>query len=473
MKVSTHSVHFAVVALVCVLSDLLLPGRVGLAASAALFLCWSLHLVNRERRSALLKLNPIVCYQAWQAATLGVTPLYLALSPAAAAGVEFGNYILPLEIISYGHAVMIAGSWTFYMALKTFQPKKAARQPFATYEIRPAVLIAAAVTGIGFHLTRETVTIYAGSTVAQLGVLFPAVLCLIAVNPSLVRQHSRKTHAAVLLLGSLLLLLLNAQGDSKMELMFSFVPIIWWLLLRNGRSALVVTGVGFALIYLGIILPLVTFMRDEMRESTRRSLWNSEMISRSTDSMKYEFSTHPIEYLGSSVEDTLYRMCDPCAAAMVVTIAHEWGFQYGRGLQYVPMTFIPRALWRDKPILDPGREFTTVLGWAKDPSLASTSTGQTSAGELYWNFGWPGVLLGMYLCGAAVSALWWRAAGSDPRRGVLEMAAYTGAMLSFVLATGSVAGGSIVGAISAGLFWRAVIIVRGWILEARSALSRR
>src|SRR5215467_12531490 len=54
MKMSTHSVHYAVVALVCVLSDLLLPGRVGLAASAALFLCWSLHLVNRERRSAPL-----------------------------------------------------------------------------------------------------------------------------------------------------------------------------------------------------------------------------------------------------------------------------------------------------------------------------------------------------------------------------------------------------------------------------------
>lgn len=474
MKVSTHSVHYAVVALVCVLSDLLLPGRVGLAASAALFLCWSLHLVNRERRSALLKLNPIVCYQAWQALTLGLTPLYLALSPAADAGVEFGNDILPLGIISYGHAVMIAGSWTFYMALKRFQPKKAAHQPFTTYEIRPAVLIAAAVTGIAFHLTRETVTVYAGSTVAQLGVLFPAVLCLIAVNPSLVWQHSRKINAAVLLLGSLLLLLLNARQDSKMALMFSFVPIIWWLLLRNARTALVVTGVGFALIYLGIILPLVTFVRDtEVRENRSRSLWSSEMISRSTDSMKYEFSTHPIEYLGSSVEDTLYRMCDPCAAAMVVTIAHEWGFQYGRGLQYVPMTFIPRALWRDKPILDPGREFTTVLGWAKDPSLATTSTGQTSAGELYWNFGWPGVLLGMYLCGAAVSALWWRASGSDPRRGVLEMAAYIGAMLSFVLGSGSVAGSAIVGAISAGLFWRAVIIARRWILEARSALSRR
>src|SRR5262249_42159263 len=277
-----------------------------------------------------------------------------------------------------------------------------------------------------------------------------------------------------LLLGSLLLLLLNAQRDSKMELMFSFVPIIWWVLLRKGRSALMVTGVGFALIYLGIILPLVSSVRnDAVPESKSRSLWSSESISRSNDSMQYEFSTDPIKYLGSSVEDTLYRMCDPCAAAMVVTIAHEWGFEYGRGLQYVPMTFIPRALWRDKPVLDPGREFTTVLGWAKDPSLASSSTGQTSAGELYWNFGWPGVLLGMYLCGAAVSALWWRAAGSDPRRGVLEMAAYTGAMLSFVLATGSVAGGSIVGAISAGLFWRAVIIARGWILEARSALSRR
>jgi len=42
-----------------------------------------------------------------------------------------------------------------------------------------------------------------------------------------------------------------------------------------------------------------------------------------------------------------------------------------------------------------------------------------------------------------------------------------------VLVTGGVAGSTFVAAISAGLLWRAVIIVRDWILGARSALSRR
>jgi hypothetical protein len=132
------------------------------------------------------------------------------------------------------------------------------------------------------------------------------------------------------------------------------------------------------------------------------------------------------------------------------------------------MTLIPRALWRDKPFIDRGREFTAILGWAADASVATTSTGQTAAGELFWNLGWPGVIAGMYVLGAAVAGFWWRSAGVDPRRGLLEMTAYVGAMLSFVLGSGAAAGPVFVGCITAGLFFRVMFRLRQWLFPWKS-----
>src|ERR1039457_3343526 len=119
---------YAIVALVCLVCDLLLPGRAGLAVSASAFLVWSMWLVNREKKAALLALNPIVCYQGWQVATLAVAPLYIALSSEPGAGVPFGNYNLSLEVIAYGHAVMAVGPCAFYAGMKRFQPREARRE---------------------------------------------------------------------------------------------------------------------------------------------------------------------------------------------------------------------------------------------------------------------------------------------------------------------------------------------------------
>ena len=156
---------------------------------------------------------------------------------------------------------------------------------------------------------------------------------------------------------------------------------------------------------------------------------------------------------------------------MVVTLVQDGGFLLGQGLGYVPSSFMPRVLWPSKPFSDRGQYFTARIGGASDASLATTSTGQTAAGELYWNFGWFGVFIGMYLLGAAISGFWWGAAGADPRRGLLEMAAYSGAMLSFVTGTGATAGTAFVGAIAAGIFWRAAIFMRDRVLSNRDRKS--
>ena len=56
--------------------------------------------------------------------------------------------------------------------------------------------------------------------------------------------------------------------------------------------------------------------------------------------------------------------------------------------------FIPRLLWRHKPILDKGRRFSIALGYGDQ-----TATALTYPGDLCFVFGVPGLLIGMFLFG--------------------------------------------------------------------------
>ena len=78
-------------------------------------------------------------------------------------------------------------------------------------------------------------------------------------------------------------------------------------------------------------------------------------------------------------------------------------------------TFIPRLLWPDKPSVSRGAWFTAYLGAAAREEEATTSTGISATGELYWNFGVPGVAVGM--CGIGLLyGLLWRMAGANPQK---------------------------------------------------------
>lgn len=461
-KTGPHLVHYAIVVLACLLFDLLSPDRTGLALSSALFLAWSAWLTNREREAALLSLNPVVCYQAWQTATLGLAPLYIALSTASGGDVGFeGGHRLSFGVVAYGHALMVLGSCAFYAGMKKFQPREAQLQAAGGTGASPAALLMAASIGVVFHWGNEMITPYVGSTVVQLGSLPMAALCMVALNPPRALRRSVRVQMFVLLLGAVGVLLLNARRNSKMDLIFSFVPVLWWALNRRNRKTLAVVGFALATLYLAVIAPLVNLMRANRGGEVGpvRTL-NPGVTQDVADSMKANYLSSPAAYLQDQLDATMSRICDPSAAGMAFTLVQERGFLWGSGLSYVAASFIPRVLWHAKPLADRGRDFSAAIGMASDASLATTSTGETSAGELYWNFGWPGVIIGMYVLGGVIAGFWWRAAGADPCRGLLEMTAYTGAMLSFVVGTGAAAGTTLVMAVGAGLFWRAAIYLR-------------
>jgi hypothetical protein len=176
--------------------------------------------------------------------------------------------------------------------------------------------------------------------------------------------------------------------------------------------------------------------------------------------MDNSFWAAPGAYLQESIRSTMKRICDPTAAGLVASIAEDSGFQYGAGLKYIIGGLVPRVIWREKPTIGSGQTFSAYLRMGSDPTTVWTCTGETAAGELFWNFGWVGVLLGMYILGATFAGMWWRAAGPDPRRGLLEMIVYTGAVLSFMIGTGADAGAFFTFSISTGLLFRLLIAVR-------------
>jgi hypothetical protein len=68
--------------------------------------------------------------------------------------------------------------------------------------------------------------------------------------------------------------------------------------------------------------------------------------------------------------------------------------------------FVPRFMWRSKPILNEGGMFTLALrGGSGTADTAGSSTAVTYLGDLYLRFGLVGVLVGMFLLGIVAQSL--------------------------------------------------------------------
>ena len=76
-------------------------------------------------------------------------------------------------------------------------------------------------------------------------------------------------------------------------------------------------------------------------------------------------------------------------------VGYDVNLLYGRSLMAVPMAFVPRLLVPDKEDISVGQLFTKEVLKSDTDTYISIS----NLGELYWNFGWPAVFLGMPLIG--------------------------------------------------------------------------
>jgi hypothetical protein len=74
-------------------------------------------------------------------------------------------------------------------------------------------------------------------------------------------------------------------------------------------------------------------------------------------------------------------------------------YQHGYTLTPILATFVPKILWSDKPDIPTGQLVNKEFHFTDSDDIFISPS---NLGELYWNFGWPGILGGMALIGAAL-----------------------------------------------------------------------
>ena len=108
---------------------------------------------------------------------------------------------------------------------------------------------------------------------------------------------------------------------------------------------------------------------------------------------------------GGQAQSLLERTSVRASVQMIVErTGVDVKFQNGRTMTPLLAAFIPRIVWSDKPEIATGRvvnrEFRVTEADFWDTYISPSITG-----EFYWNFGWPGVLIGMVLIGGALGTL--------------------------------------------------------------------
>lgn len=90
--------------------------------------------------------------------------------------------------------------------------------------------------------------------------------------------------------------------------------------------------------------------------------------------------------------------------AIVAQTPEQVPFQYGETILLTVYSLVPRIVWPDKPsIIMCGLNNLHFSGRGPD---ANTCSAMTVPGELYWNFGAPGVMIGLLIFGVGVGVLY-------------------------------------------------------------------
>jgi hypothetical protein len=100
----------------------------------------------------------------------------------------------------------------------------------------------------------------------------------------------------------------------------------------------------------------------------------------------------------SALEQMVERNAGTDALALIIKYTpHPFPYIYGYHWLEIPLTFVPRQLWRGKPIDMPSAEFeSTYMG---EPRNYNGFSSMHLIGDLYRNFAWVGVVTGMFFFG--------------------------------------------------------------------------
>lgn len=344
---------------------------------------------------------------------LGLTSLaWLGFPQSPGPGLDQANIADALRVVAAGLFAFGIGAWTL-----GWPRRPPTSEPVADADIPPLALLVTlfAVSIIGtliaislgtFGYSAAPVGLESTSPFSSVLVLFSAMLALAPTLGNLVvlitaMGYFRTRQRPV---GHLLLAIVVVQicfgfasgfkGNTIMPIVFVLVA---YALVRRRLPWRALTFVALFLFF--VILPLNQEYRDSVRGAgAAPSAALRQAITTPPELNPTLAATSTVNYVF-----TRFRSIDSVALIRTQTPS-PFSFAGGEKYWLLPaMIAVPRSVWPNKPVLDDTVEFTHTYSGRSVKIRSSTQI--TQIGDLYRNFGYGGVVIGMFLWGVVVAAL--------------------------------------------------------------------
>jgi len=382
-----------------------------------------------EARRTPLRIDPLSFLFFWNAIDLGIAAVYIGWRINSGEWLDFSVALISPPDLAKGYVIYLLGILSMHVGMQYMRPlqQSPATRRLANFKPLPFVWLVA-IWGLGLvYLLKWVWFGFLGNLVRPLHWAALAAVTIFALVPRRYFGISKRMFGPLFAIGILGLLVANLATGSKAYIMFSFLPLVWMVVVRRDLWRWgAILGSGLMVIYFGAIAPTLQNSRQELPREGEGQLAH---IINSFRVFGWSGSTTERENsLSGEAEKFLVRQFDPTPTGFLVGEVRKDGFQSGQTMQYAAYAFVPRFFWPDKPNVSRGAWFTMYLGASNRESESTSSTGITAVGELYWNFGIPGVVIGMLGIGLGYGLLW-RMAGENPVYDPLHMILYVSVVI--------------------------------------------
>jgi O-antigen polysaccharide polymerase Wzy len=210
-----------------------------------------------------------------------------------------------------------------------------------------------------------------------------------------VYRVSRRAYMLPLIIGIVILqVALGFVVDIKGLAMLAGVIVILSSVLIEGRLPKVWVAAAVAFIILGF--PILQTYRAEVRGN--RGLTPAAVIQNFRKTLDIVLSAEKKVNEGRDRAQTfLERASLKGSVQMIVKgTANGVAFQHGYTLTPIVAAFVPHLVWAEKVDVPTGQLVNKAFHVSDSDNVYISPS---HLGELYWNFGWPGVVLGMTIIG--------------------------------------------------------------------------
>lgn len=338
--------------------------------------------------------------------TLGfVVPIFVhyipAVGPSDPPALADTN-LWPRDIVT-GQWIAIIGLLAFYAGY-ALPIRQAARQvlPRAAYEWNCTTAIAATVMLVFFgwfvFLGRSFGLIPAALGSGVLGGIANATMFSSSLLMAIYRKY--RSRSALLLLIAIVpttTLIMFMTGSKRAALLPAAMVVLTWVIVDRRIKIRWILGGFLALL---LLYPVAQFWRQEILQANTLTIGDvlrnpGPAIARTGDFLASGRST---DYLTDGFEAASRRLDAIGVVSVIVRDTPSVSpFQNGRTIALIPIAYIPRILWPDKPVITIGHWVTEA--YAPSGHLLESNLGTTWVGEFYLNWGVTAVIFGMLVLG--------------------------------------------------------------------------